>query len=157
MSNNEFSNEEIEQLAEKLLSYVDILRNNGAMNMFSQLFQYDYRILSYLKDKSNVHPSIMASDLNITRPNVAANLRILEQKKYITRVTDELNRRQVYVNITANGKRYLNIVDNQCILLFSSWLNILGRDEVVHLLKILEISSNPNLISSEVKNFTFGD
>lgn len=148
--------EEMQKDIDKLMEYVNIIRNNGGLDIFSSLFQTDYRIMTYLSVHPNAHPSDMADELNVTRPNVAANLRLLEQKKYITRVIDEDNRRQVYVNMTEEGKKYLDKCDSQLHFLFSGWFMLLGKEETKHLLKILDISASPTAISDEVKDFVVG-
>lgn len=140
----------------KLMDYVNVIRNNGGLDIFSGLFQTDYRIMTYLSSHPDAHPSDMADELNVTRPNVAANLRLLDQKKYITRVVDEDNRRQVYVNMTESGKKYLEKCDAQLHFLFAGWFMLLGKEETKHLLKILEISADPNVISPEVKDLVVG-
>lgn len=141
---------------DQLMSYVNTIRNNGGLDIFTALFQTDYRIMMYLSLHENAHPSIMADELKLTRPNIAANLRLLEQKKFIIRDIDEDNRRQVYVNITPEGKNYLQKCDTQLHLLFAGWLTILGDEETEHLLKILKMSSSPELITENLKEFSFG-
>lgn len=148
---------EIQMDLETLMGYVSKIRETGAIDLFSRLFQSDYRILNYLRTHQNVHPSILADSLRLTRPNIAANLRLLESKKFITRVGDQDNHRQVFVNITPNGQRYLNIVDQQCATLFKGWFAILGPEETKHLFTILELSSDPKLMTDELKKFSFGD
>lgn len=141
----------------KLMEYFALLRDNGTLDIFSQLFQTEYRILSYLQHHPGAHPSIMADALKVTRPNIAANLRLLEEKGYIERVIDQNNRRQVYVNMTESGLEYLSLIDNQLALLFVSWFKILGDEEIEHFFKILEVSSSPELITKELRNFSFGN
>ena len=153
----EFTPEELKKYIDQLLNYVSIVRKNGGLDIFSTLFQLDYRIMTYLASHPDAHPSDLASGLNVTRPNIAANLRTLEQKKYIIRAIDEDNRRQVYVNMTEMGRNFLDKCDSQLHFLFSGWFQLLGKEETMHLLKILEISSSPNVITDEVKKFVIGD
>lgn len=155
MSENE--NNELKEQTDLLIKYLNQARNNGALDIFSSLFQTDYRILIYLNSHPDAHPSLMADELKVTRPNIAANLRLLEQKRFITRDVDEANRRQVYVNLTEDGKSYLEKIDAQLHFLFGGWFTILGKEETKHLLKILEISSSPELITEELKKFSVGD
>ncbi len=155
MSENE--NNELKEQTDLLIKYLNQARNNGALDIFSSLFQTDYRILIYLNSHPDAHPSLMADELKVTRPNIAANLRLLEQKRFITRDVDEANRRQVYVNLTDDGKSYLEKIDAQLHFLFGGWFTILGKEETKHLLKILEISSSPELITEELKKFSVGD
>ncbi len=149
--------EELHQDINQLMQYVNKIHESGAIDLFSRLFQSDFRILNYLRDKKDVHPSVIADALRLTRPNVAANMRILESKRYISRVGDEKNHRQVFVNITPLGLRYLSIIDQQMASLFVGWFSVLGKEETEHLFKILELSSDPKLITDELKKFSFGD
>lgn len=151
------NSEELLQNINQLMLYVNRIRESGALDLFSRLFQSDLRILSYLRDKKDVHPSIIAKDLRLARPNVAANLRLLESKKLISRVGDCDNHRQVIVNITPLGQRYLIIIDQQMATLFVGWFSVLGKEETSHLFKILELSSNPDLMTDELKKFSFGE
>ena len=150
------NSEELLQDINQLMIYVNKIRESGALDLFSRLFQSDLRILIYLRDK-NDHPSIIAKDLRLARPNVAANLRLLESKKLISRIGDCDNHRQVIVNITSLGQRYLMIIDQQMASLFIGWFSVLGKEETSHLFKILELSSNPELMTDELKKFSFGE
>lgn len=97
----------------KLMDYVVKIRSNGELDLFTQLFQTDFRILTYLVTHPGAHPSIMADDLKVTRPNIAANLRLLESRKMVDRVVDPNNKRQVYVDITEVGTKYVQQCENQ--------------------------------------------
>jgi DNA-binding MarR family transcriptional regulator len=153
---DKYDQNELQKDIDKLLEYVNIIRANGGLNIFSGLFQTDYRIMSYLATHPDAHPSDMADVLSVTRPNVAANLRLLEQKKYIVREVDKENRRQVYVNMTSEGREYLEKCDKQLHFLFAGWFSLLGREETSHLLKILEISASPSVISDEIREIVVG-
>lgn len=142
---------------EKLMADVKAIWEKGAFDLFSRLFQSDYRILSYLSTHKDAHPSIIADELQLTRPTVAANLRLLESKKYIVRIGDENNHRQVFVNITETGLRYLNVIFAKCRILFSNWFEILGEEEVKHLFNILEITTQDGVISPEIRQFNFDE
>lgn len=147
--------EEMEKQIDQVLYYVNIIRNNGGLDIFSTLFQTEFRILMYLSNHEDAHPSIMASELHVTRPNIAANLRQLEAKKFIVRDLDFDNRRQVYVNITDEGRIYLKNCDEQLKFLFMGWFSILG-EETTHLLKILELSAQTGVITDEIKKYFVG-
>ena len=141
---------------QKLTEYVDRVFANGSLNIFAPLMQTDYRILMYLNKKPGAHPSVMADDLNITRPNIAANLRILEEKNFISREMDPSNRRQIYVYMTDVGKDYLLRISHQLEYLFACWLTLLGDDETKQLFHILEISSDPKNITADLRKLTLG-
>ena len=142
---------------EKLLSYVDKVFSNGTLNLFSPLMQTDYRILMYLVRNPGAQPSVLAEQLNVTRPNVAANLRILDEKKYIVRRIDETNHRQIHVYLTEEGKRHIHRVGLKLNFLFASWLDILGPEECQHLFRILDLSCQPNVLNEDLKKMFLDD
>jgi DNA-binding MarR family transcriptional regulator len=113
-------------------------------------------MISYLHAHPAAHPSEMASALRVTRPNIAANLRLLEEKEYLVRMVDQENRRQVYVNLTRKGEQYYELCLQQLEYLFAGWFSILGEEEVKHLFNILAKSSDPSVMSDALKNFSFG-
>ncbi len=155
-NNINMQSKEMTDSINKLMDYVVKIRSNGELDLFTQLFQTDFRILTYLVTHPGAHPSIMADDLKVTRPNIAANLRLLESRKMVDRVVDPNNKRQVYVDITEVGTRYVQQCENQLSYLFTGWFNILGEEEVKHLFKILELSSNPAVMTDDLKSFKFG-
>ena len=89
--------------------------------------------------------------------NLDVALRILEQKGYIQRDLDQDNRRQGYVNVTQEALGFLHRCDMQMMYLFAGWFQILGEEETKHLFRILELSTNPNAMSDELKDFHLGE
>ena len=148
--------EDLKEKIERMMKYIAKIRENGELDIFAAMFQTDFRILAYLITHKDAHPSIMADSLKVTRPNIAANLRLLETKGYIVREIDNDNRRQVYVNITEEGRKYYGVCQKQLSLLFAGWFAILGEELTESLFKILEISSDPELMTDDLKHFTFG-
>ncbi len=147
--------DETRKKIELLMNYINTIRDNGAFDVFAELFQTDYRILNYLLKNPVCHPSEIADALSLSRPNIAASLKTLEQKGWITREIDKDNRRQIFVKVTDEGLNILKISGQKLAYLFASWFAILGEEEVEHLFKILEASSDPSLISDELRNFSF--
>lgn len=141
----------------RLMDLVRKIRDNGELQLFSALFQTDFQILSYLSVHKDCHPSDMADALKVTRPNIAANLRNLENKEYIERNVDKDNRRQVYVNLTDKGKQYIELCNIQLSYLFASWFKILGEEDTQHLFQILEKSSSPDLMTDSLRSFNLGE
>ncbi len=148
--------EAMKKKVQKLTEYVDRVFSNGSLNIFAPLMQTDYRILMHLAKNPGSHPSVMADALNITRPNIAANLRILEEKQFIRREMDPANRRQIYVYITDIGKEHLLRISHQLDYLFACWLSLLGDEGTEHLFRILEISSDPKNITADLRKLTLG-
>lgn len=157
MSNELGLSKELEEKIRKLMFYVNRVRENGELAIFNALFQTDFQIITYLNSHANAHPSDMADSIKVTRPNIAANLRLLEQKGYIVRNVDEDNRRQVYVNLTEKGREYYDICQKQLAYLFVGWFQILGEEDTDNLFRILEKSSSQDIMTEELKNFNFGE
>jgi DNA-binding MarR family transcriptional regulator len=148
---------ELNEKIQRLMGYLSKAKDNGELQIFSSLFTLDYEIIGYLYHHPNAHPSEMADFLKVTRPNIAANLRVLESKDFLERLIDEKNRRQVYVNLTDKGRTYYEVCQKQLAYLFSGWFAILGPEEVEHLFTILDKSCRPELMTDNLKNFSFGD
>lgn len=146
-----------QQQVERVLSYLDKAFSNGTLNLFYPLVQTDYRILVYLAKCPGAQPSFLADTLNVTRPNIAANLRLLDEKKYIVRKLDESNHRQIHVYLTEEGRRHLERVGRKLNFLFASWLEILGEEEIPHLFRILELSVNPDILNEDLRKFSLDD
>ncbi len=139
-----------------LFFYIDKIYQNGELDLFSRFFQTDFRIVNFLRDHPDSHPSQIAEMLHVTRPNVAANLRSLEERGLIERTMDKKNRRQIYVRNTPLAEERLLVCLKRLGALFSSWFDILGQEEVEHLFKILELSSDPDIFSDDLRHFDFG-
>lgn len=149
--------ENIENNIKKLMTLIDELNENGIIDVFRQLNRSDYRILKYLNENKNANPSNIASSLNLTRPNIAAALKVLEKKEYITREINVKNRKQIFVNLTDSGREFVNICSVQLQLLLTSWFSSINDEEANTLFEILNKALNPNMILSELKEFTFGE
>lgn len=141
----------------KLLAIFDELYSRGIFDIFSSRNQSDYKILNYLLTDNNTNPSIIADKLNLTRANVAASLKILESKEYITRTINFNNRRQIFVSLTEQGRNYVNICNTQLELLVSGWFNLLSQNEIDELFKITKKALKEDAISDEFKELTFGE
>ncbi len=146
-----------QEQVERVLSYLDKAFSSGTLNLFYPLVQTDYRILVYLEKCPGAQPSFLADALNVTRPNIAANLRLLDEKKYVVRKLDESNHRQIHVYLTEEGRRHLERVRRKLNFLFASWLEILGEEEIQHLLRILEVSVNPEIVDEDLRKFSLDD
>ena len=141
--------DELKKKIEKLMGLVSKIRDNGELQIFSTL--------SYLSKFPDAHPSDMADSLKVTRPNIAANLRNLENKGFIERDVDKANRRQVYVTLTEKGNQYIALCNLQLMYLFASWFKILGDQDTENLFRILEKSSSPDLMTDTLKKFSLGE
>ncbi|MEG1142046.1 MAG: winged helix DNA-binding protein, partial [Clostridia bacterium] len=55
------------------------------------------------KESSNVHLSIIRDKLKLAPSSITNLITSLEEKKYITRVIDKKDRRNIYIKITDEG------------------------------------------------------
>lgn len=132
-------NKEIYELFKNLLG----IYNSGAFDPLIDFVKSDGRILLYLMNcGGQCHPSDLSDGLNLSRPNVAANLRNMEKIGYITRETDKTNRRQVFVKITPAGIGCYNEQTTQIVQMVTLWLTMIGEEESKHLIEILNKTSS---------------
>lgn len=132
---------EEKELDEKIHRFMRLIykaKEKGELSLLIPFYQTDYQCIVYLSSHPNSHPSTIAEALKSTRPNIAANLRILEQKGYIERAVDPDNRRQVFVNLTEKGKNYYALCEKQVYMLFARFFDMLGEEDTEHLFEILK-------------------
>ena len=137
----------------KFVELIQKIYTQGELNPFIQLVQSDSRILLYLFYHPSCHPSDISKSLNMSRPNVTANLKNLEDNEMIVRTLNAKNRREIYVTLTAKGMQEFNNRMSKIIGLFQDWLKLLGEEETEHLIRILEISSDMNNIGEAFKKY----
>lgn len=141
-------NKEIYELFKNLLD----IYNSGAFDPLIDFVKSDGRILLYLMNcGGQCHPSDLSDGLNLSRPNVAANLRNMERIGYITRETDKSNRRQVFVKITPAGIQNYNDQTNAIVQMVTLWLSMIGEEESKHLITILEKTTAMSKLFNEMK------
>lgn len=120
-------------------SYLLDIYNHGMFNSLINFIKSDGRILLLLVNSGGLcHPSDISSELNLSRPNVAANLRNMEKEGFITRETDKTNRRQVFVKITPAGLEKYKKETDAIVEVFTMWLKSLRPSEGMHLMSILK-------------------
>lgn len=140
----------------KFLKMIDKLYENGIIDIFNQVNQSDFRILNFLLNNDNAFPSVIASNLQLTRSNTAAALKKLAENNFLTRETNQSNRRQIFVSLTDKGREYVNLCNKQINLILTGWFSSLSQKEIDDLFSIVEKALDPKSISSELKEFTFG-
>lgn len=126
----------------EMLTYVEKIFRQGELDEFIDLVQTPNRIMLVLAMKGKTKPSELSEILNISRPNVTANLRVLEEKGFLTRMINSSNRREVFVTLTKDGMDHFENVIKKITLMFHTWFDLLGEEETQHVLNILRISSD---------------
>lgn len=136
-----------------LLSLIEKIYTQGELNPFIDIASIPNRIMLYLMSHEKAKPSEISESINVARPTVTSHLKILEDNNLITREINPTNRREIYVDMTENGKNIFNSKIQILCELFYEWLNFLG-EEKEHLFKILEISSDLKNIGEKFKNYS---
>lgn len=96
------------ELAGKLFEQLRKLYFSRTHVGFEEFLRGEMKILSYIcAEGGEFLPGQLASSLEMTGGRIAGILRSLEKKGYITRRTDELDRRRVLVSITESGREYI--------------------------------------------------
>ena len=126
----------------EMLTYVEKIFRQGELDEFIDLVQTPNRIMLVLAMKGKTKPSELSEILNISRPNVTANLRVLEEKGFLTRMINSSNRREVFVTLTKDGMDHCENVIKKITSMFHTWFDLLGEEETQHVLNILRISSD---------------
>ena len=95
----------------EMLTYVEKIFRQGELDEFIDLVQTPNRIMLVLAMKGKTKPSELSEILNISRPNVTANLRVLEENGFLTRMINSSNRREVFVTLTKDRMdHYENVI-----------------------------------------------
>lgn len=104
----------------------------------------EVRVLTYIANYQDEHPhevvlpSSISKALNMTNPRVSSILSNLERKGYVTREFSTLDRRKVYIYITADGTNYVKSIFLETKGLFDSMVDKVGEDDAKELVRILQ-------------------
>lgn len=104
--------EEGSSLAEELLNLVVNLQNfcektsNKEFN--KNVFSIKFKLLLLIKNYGNISPSILVSNLNIAKSNIALFCKTLIKEGLIISKHDEFDRRIIYYCLTPKGEKYVS-------------------------------------------------
>ena len=139
----------------ELLTYMQKIFSQGELDPFIDLVQTPNRIILLLAQEGKVRPSEISDALRLSRPNITSNLSTLEDQGLVTRMINPDNRREVYVTLTKEGQEKFETTVALFTKMFADWFDILGKEEAMHVLKILKISSDPKNIGDTFKKTGF--
>ncbi|MGN0636825.1 MAG: MarR family winged helix-turn-helix transcriptional regulator [Huintestinicola sp.] len=107
---------------------------------FEEFLRGEMKVLSYIcLEGGELLPGQLASSLEMTGGRIAGILRSLEKKGYITRRTDELDRRRVLVSITESGSRYIVSRSEALETRLDMLVTAMGRDNTIKLIDSLSL------------------
>jgi DNA-binding MarR family transcriptional regulator len=82
-------------------------------------------------------PNEIAKKLNVTRGNMTGLIDNLVSEGFVTKYQDEVDRRQVWIEVTTSGRKLLEKILPGHFKRISKFMGVLKRDEVAMLLKLL--------------------
>jgi DNA-binding MarR family transcriptional regulator len=94
----------------------------------SQLNPAGYRLLAYLSEGASA-ASVLADKLAVRRPTVTTTIDWLEERGFVERTPDPVDRRRVAVAMTASGEAALRDADAFVARRLSEVLGYLDRDQ----------------------------
>ncbi|MHC0037751.1 MarR family winged helix-turn-helix transcriptional regulator [Pseudoneobacillus sp. C159] len=131
-----------EQTIFELIHNMDKVTNQLIIQ-WNKLFNEDLGIshilvLAHLKESGKSRPSDIARILGLTPPTLTHLSEKLVKKNLAIRITDESDRRIVYLDITDSGIDMVHKANQEGILLRKNLFDKLSEPEVQQLLKIYE-------------------
>lgn len=84
-----------------------------------------------------LHASDLADRLRVSRQAVAQAIAALERHGYVTRVPDPVDARARIIELTARGRRALQVMRSNAIALEKRWQQILGERRLAELRETL--------------------
>lgn len=95
-------------------------------------------VLAHLKGHGKSRPSDIAKVLGLTPPTVTHLAEKLVRKELAVRLTDESDRRIIYLGITDNGEEMVNRANQEGVILRKKLFEKLSDEEREQLLSIYE-------------------
>ena len=128
------------ELAGKLFEQLRKLYFSRTHVGFEEFLRGEMKILSYIcVEGGEFLPGQLASSLEMTGGRIAGILRSLEKKGYITRRTDELDRRRVLVSITESGREYIVNRSRALEARLDMLVNAMGKENTERFIDSLDL------------------
>lgn len=125
-------------LAEQIFSK---LRNNSSSSLDDILTDFnrgEVGVLSYLAFENNkVSAGELSEKLNVSTARIASILNSLENKEYINRRVDEIDKRKTLVSITQKGKKLASKAKDEVIDKIIKVIQKVGKNEINEYVKMV--------------------
>lgn len=127
----------IEEIAETLFQQLKPTSSNSLTEDLNEFNRGEIGVLSYLAfDKNEAPAGELSEKLNVTTARIASILNSLENKNYIKRKEDKLDKRKTLVSITNKGKELANNTKKEIIEKIIKVVKEVGYKEVKDYVKI---------------------
>lgn len=95
-------------LLSEIVESIQLLSRVTAHSQVESLARGEAYLLAYLnKHGGESRPCDLCEDMDVSKARISAALSMLEEKKYITRVHDDVDKRRIRICLTQAGEQYL--------------------------------------------------
>lgn len=114
-----------------------------SMSAFWDFFQGESRLMTLLiaHGQKECNPSLLASELHVTKGRVTAILNGLERKGLVELQRSSADKRRITVSLTAKGTEQATAKIEGVVAYIDKWALALGQDKVDELTDILDRTS----------------
>ena len=127
----------VEEIAETLFQQLKPISSISLTEVLNEFNRGEVGVLGYLAfDKDEATAGELSEKLNVTTARIASILNSLENKEYIKRKEDNLDKRKTLVSITTKGKELANITKREIIEKIIRVVEEVGYDEIKDYVRI---------------------
>ncbi len=125
-------------LATQLIKYqFSLLRNNHKEVSGIDIIRGKKRVIGYLIEvEDGVHPKKISDFMGVSTARIANILNKLEEQELIVRTPDSVDKRQIVVNLTNNGRTLGLEYQNEIISELAKMLEALGKEDAIEYVRI---------------------
>lgn len=124
-------------LAKELLSTMAEVKVSDFQNPTNELLGTDYFAVQYLEEHQDVTPSELSQALNVTNARITIIIKRLEKKGLAVRSAHPTDQRKYVVNLSEEGKTYLDQAQEDRLKFVSDMLEYLGEDDAKAYVRII--------------------
>ena len=127
----------IEEMAEVIFKQLKPTSSNSLTEVLNEFSRGEIGMLSYLAfDKNEVLAGELSEKLSVSTARTASILNSLENKEYIIRREDNLDKRKTVVAITEKGSKIVADTKKEVINKIVKVINEIGYDEIKKYIEI---------------------
>ena len=128
-----------EEFADFLFNQLKPTNARSLTDVLNNFSRGEVGVLSYLVfDKSEASAGELSEKLNVSTARIASILNSLENKEYITRKVDSLDKRKTLVVITEKGKELAISTKKEITAMLLKIIDEVGYDDIKEYVRILQ-------------------